>query len=96
MKKSLRLNNEEIKIIKEIINKNFKDSEIYIFGSQTNLKKQGGDIDIYIITPKKTTLKTKLLTKIEIQDRLLKKVDIIISTNKNREIEKEALKGIKI
>jgi len=96
MKKSLRLEPYEIKTIKKIINKNFKKSEIYIFGSQTNLNKLGGDIDIYVITPNKIDLKTKLLTKIEIEDKLLKKVDIIVSTNKNREIEKEAKKGIKI
>ena len=96
MKKSLRLNKEEIKIIKDIINKNFGKSEIYIFGSQINPNKLGGDIDIYVITSKKIDLKTKLLTKILLQDKLLKKVDIIISTDKTKEIEKEAIKGIKI
>ncbi len=96
MKKSLRLSKEEIKIIKDIIFKEFGECEIYIFGSQTNLQKQGGDIDIYVISNKKIDLKTKLLTKSFLQDKLLKKVDIIISTNKNRAIEKEAIKGIKI
>jgi len=96
MKKSLRLSKEEIDVIKNLINKNFGNSEIFIFGSQTNLKKLGGDIDIYVITPNKIDLKTKLLTKIEIEDKLLKKVDIIISTNKNNPIEKEAIKGVKI
>ena len=96
MKKSLRLNKEEIKIIKETIYKEFGEGEIYIFGSQTNLNKKGGDIDIYVVPNKKIDLKTKLLTKIKLQDTLLKKVDIIISTDKNRPIEKEAIKDIKI
>ena len=96
MKKSLRLKEDEIQIIKETINKNFGKSEIYIFGSQINPNKLGGDIDIYGIASKQIDLKTKLLTKISLQDKLLKKVDIIISTDKTKEIEKEAVKGIKI
>ena len=78
------------------IQKNFGECEIYIFGSQTNLNKKGGDIDIYIILSKKINFKTKIYTKIKLQDELLRKVDTLISTNQNREIEIEAKKGIKL
>ncbi len=94
--KYLRLNKWEIEIIKREIEKNFGKCDIYIFGSQTDIKKTGGDVDIYVISSKKIDIKTKLLTKIKLQDYLLKKIDIIISENQNREIEKEAKKGIKI
>ena len=96
MKKSLRLSQKEIEIIKTIITSFFSNCEIYIFGSQTNLKKRGGDIDIFVIPSKEIDFKTKLLAKIKLQDKLLKPVDIIISTDLNRDIEKEALKGVKI
>ena len=96
MTKSIRLDKKEIDFIKQMIQKDFGECEIYIFGSQTNLKKKGGDIDIYVISPKQIDFKTKIYTKIKLQDELLRKVDILISTNKNREIEIEAKKGIKL
>jgi len=96
MKKFLRLSQKEIEIIKNIITSSFGKSEIYIFGSQTNLKKRGGDIDIFVIPSKEIDFKTKLLTKIKLQDELLKPVDIIISTDLNRDIEKEAIEGVEI
>jgi predicted nucleotidyltransferase len=96
MKKSLRLSQKEIEIIKNIITSSFGKSKIYIFGSQTNLKKRGGDIDIFVIPSKEINFKTKLLTKIKLQDELLKPVNIIISSDLNRDIEKEALKSIRI
>ncbi len=42
----MRLKKEEIKIIKETINKFVDNPTIYIFGSRLDDKKRGGDIDI--------------------------------------------------
>ena len=59
MKKFLRLSQKEIEIIKNIITSSFGKSKIYIFGSQTNLKKRGGDIDIFIIPRNRDNLFSK-------------------------------------
>ena len=91
MKQSLRLNQNEIKIIKQSLS---KYGNIYIFGSQTNPEKKGGDIDIFIT--QKIPFEEKLKLKIKLQEKLLKKIDLIDHKDFNRNIEKEALKGIKI
>ena len=96
MTQSTRLNQLQIETIKNIIYIHFGECEIYLFGSQTNLKKRGGDIDIFIICNKKIDLETKLKAKIELQNKLLTPVDIVISKDKNRTIEKEALKGVQL
>jgi len=96
MKKSLRLNPQEIEIIKNDIISLFKECEIYIFGSQTDMEKRGGDIDIFVISKNRVSFRDKLLLEANLEDKLLKKVDLIISKDLNREIEKEAMKGIKI
>ncbi len=92
----VRLTNEEIKLIKKLANEIFGDCDIYIFGSRLK-DKQGGDIDIYIIPKNKSNLfkkKIKLASKLE--NILYKPVDIIVSRNKSRAIEREAIKGVKI
>jgi len=92
----VRLTNEEIKLIKKLANEIFGDCDIYIFGSRLK-DKQGGDIDIYIIPKDKSNLfkkKIKLASKLE--NILYKPVDIIVSRNKSRAIEREAIKGVKI
>lgn len=92
----IRLKENELKLIKELANDIFGKCEVYIFGSRLKDKK-GGDVDIFIIPEEKDRLfekKVKLSSKLE---RLLEKpVDVIVSRDKNRQIEKEALKGIKI
>ena len=49
----MRLSIEESKMIRDSAVKYFgKNSKIYLFGSRTDDKKKGGDIDIYIETDK--------------------------------------------
>jgi len=94
MKKSLRLNQNEIETIKKVLFELFGEIDIYIFGSQTDLSKRGGDIDIFI--PKKLPFEKKLKAKILLQEKLLKKIDLIDHKNFDREIEKEGLRGVRI
>ncbi len=93
----VRLKEEEIEIIKKLAGEIFGNCEVYVFGSRTDLKKKGGDIDIFVIPQDKRNLfkkKIKLSAKLE---RILgKPVDVVVSRNREREIEKEALKGVKI
>jgi predicted nucleotidyltransferase len=95
----MRLSTLEIKAIKQIFNKIFKFGDIYLFGSRVDDSQKGGDIDLYIDahgTQNKLEKKLKFLTllKQEIGDQ---KIDIIISKDKTRVIEQEAMKyGVKL
>ena len=47
----MRLKKEDIKTIKDAAKKYFgKDAVAYLFGSRTDNRKKGGDIDIYVET----------------------------------------------
>ncbi len=91
----MRLTDYEIKFIKETVNR-YIPSKIYIFGSRLDDEKLGGDLDIYLIPKKKPSLDKIGIIKIILEEKLLLKVDIIISKNKTREIEQQALKGVLI
>lgn len=97
LQKKLRLNEFEIETIKKIIIKYFGKSEIYIFGSRLDLSKKGGDIDIYVVPKNRDNLYEKRINaKMELEEKLLIPVDIVIHKNYNFEIEKKAKKGINI
>ena len=95
----MRLSELEIKAIKQIFNEIFKFGDIYLFGSRIDDTQKGGDIDLYIDTQNiqnKLEKKLKFLTllKQKIGDQ---KIDVIISKDKTRVIEQEAMKyGIKL
>ena len=93
----MRLQQSEIAQIKETILKEFGKSEIYIFGSQLDNSKKGGDIDIFVIPNNRDNLLNKeSKIKFLLEDRLLKPIDVLIHYDFNREIEEIALKGIKL
>ena len=91
----MRLSIKEIDLIKNKVQNIFGDTIIYLFGSRVDDTKQGGDIDLYII-PKVTDnlFKKKMKIKSVLEDILYKPIDIVLSKDKNRLIEKEAMKGI--
>ena len=93
----MRLSTKEISIIKNKVKVIFGESLIYLFGSRIDDRKKGGDIDLYIIAKINENLFEKQRKlKVVLEDILYKPVDIIISTNKDRLIEKEAILGLKI
>lgn len=93
----LRLSTKEIDIIKNKVVTVFGESLVYLFGSRVDDSKKGGDIDLYIVPKRNDDLfKKKLKLKITLEDLLYKPVDIVISTDKNRLIEKEASMGVLI
>ena len=91
----MRLTGNEIKFIKETINK-YLPSKIYVFGSRLDDNKKGGDLDLYLIPKIKPSLDKIGLIKMILEDKLLLKVDIVIAKDKTREIEQQALKGVEI
>ena len=95
----MRLKKDEINLIKKEIRK-LIDGDIYIFGSRIDDSKKGGDIDIFIIPKRKLSIKDRVRVaneiKIRLEYELLIPIDVVISKDLNRDIEKEAIKGIKI
>jgi predicted nucleotidyltransferase len=98
----MRLTQYELISIKKAFKEVFQNGDIYLFGSRIDDDKKGGDIDLYIdlgcvidieiIIKKKAQFKLKLYDSIGEQ-----KIDVVISTNKSRNIEKVAIKdGIKL
>jgi predicted nucleotidyltransferase len=90
----MRLTRQEVKAITSSFKKIFGNGKIYLFGSRVDDAKKGGDIDLYIVIKEKenlTTLKIDFLVNLK-QKIGEQKIDVIISRDKNREIEKKALK----
>ncbi len=89
----MRLQKWEIEEIKKAAKLVFGENvKIILFGSRVDDNKKGGDIDLYVITDDPSyEKKTKFW--IELQERLgEQKIDIILSEDSNRSIEKTALK----
>jgi predicted nucleotidyltransferase len=95
----MRLTQYEIKAIISSFKAVFKEGKIYLFGSRVDNSKKGGDVDLYIISKTKenlATLKIDFLIKLK-QKIGEQKIDVIIARDKNRAIEKQALKqGIEL
>ena len=86
---------KEVSLIKDRVKTIFGEAVIYLFGSRLDDNKKGGDIDLYIIPKLNDNIfKKKIKTKIILEDILYKPVDIVLYKDKNRLIEKEAIKGI--
>ena len=97
--KALRLQDYEIKAIKDSFVSTFKSGKIYLFGSRTDDSKKGGDIDLFIETESEDNLYHKKIDfLVSVKSRIGdQKIDVVLSKDKNRIIEKEALsKGIQL
>ncbi len=91
----MRLSDFEVNAIKDIFRQTFNSGVIYLFGSRVDDKQKGGDIDLYIITNDKDKIEKKINFLAKLKNKIGdQKIDIILSYDKNREIEKTALKGI--
>ncbi|KFJ42681.1 nucleotidyltransferase domain-containing protein [Francisella philomiragia] len=95
----MRLTEFEIKSIITSFKQCFDSGDIYLFGSRIDDTAKGGDIDLYIDTQDTSDLVTKKIQFINILKSIIgeQKVDVILSIDKTRDIEKQALKeGIKL
>lgn len=77
----MRLSEKEISAIKNNILNFDQDAKIYLFGSRTNDKAKGGDIDVLVISDKigfneKLKIRTGIFSEIEEQ-----KLDVIVKKN---------------
>ena len=89
----MRLADWEVREIKEAAKLVFGENvRVLLFGSRVYDDKKGGDIDLYVITDKPSMEKEGKFW-IELQKRLgEQKIDIVLSENPNRPIERSALK----
>jgi len=88
----LRLNQTYLQTIKQAFIETFTKGEVYLFGSRIDNSKKGGDIDLYLVV-ENPTLKNKLKFLAKIKKKLGdQKIDVVFQKDKNRLIEKEALK----
>ncbi|RUM45408.1 MAG: nucleotidyltransferase domain-containing protein [Hydrogenimonas sp.] len=93
----MRLTEFEAVAIKEVFLEVFKEGDLYLFGSRVDDKKLGGDIDLFIDLPYEITteelVERRRAFRIKLQDRIgEQKIDIVISKDTSKGIEKEALK----
>lgn len=90
----MRLSEYEHQILIKHCNALFPHSYLYLFGSRTDDKKRGGDIDLYLETDNKTDLfkrKIHFLSKVK-RDLGDQKIDLIFNEDESRLIEQEARK----
>ena len=89
----MRLSDMEIQSIKKSFEEVFQDGKIYLFGSRVDDTKKGGDIDLYIQTPKaKATLDNKIKFLVMLKEKIgEQKIDVVLSRDPSRLIEQEAL-----
>lgn len=78
----MRLNNNEIKVLKDKLNSLSKEAKLFLFGSRTDDTKKGGDIDLLVISD--------ILTKKDIRKLRIEffknfgeqKLDIVLDNSK--------------
>lgn len=92
----IRLSEEEIKTIRDLVQRTFGKCEVYIFGSRL-IQRKGVDIDIFVVPDEKEKLfEKRIKLEAKLENLLEKPVDVVVSRNFNRPIEKEALRGVRI
>ena len=83
LSKNVRLSPATIKTIKDTVFQFDPNAEIILFGSRTELNKQGGDIDLLILS-KKITYQDKRKISLALFNALGdRKIDLIVSSDYN-------------
>jgi len=89
----MRLTDYEIASIRKSFKEIFKSGKIYLFGSRVDDRQKGGDIDLYIVDHNiNNILESKLEFLVSLKQKIgYQKIDLIVSRDKSRALEKEAL-----
>ncbi|MDP1527456.1 MAG: nucleotidyltransferase domain-containing protein [Rhodocyclaceae bacterium] len=75
----MRISSEQTEIIKSIIAREISaDAKIWLFGSRTDDRRRGGDIDLFVETQRPDLL-GELRCKINIEDAIDLHVDLIVA-----------------
>ena len=90
----MRLLEFEKQAIKDSFTSIFSQGKVYLFGSRIDDNDRGGDIDLYLdVDYSEDINKKKIEFLVELKERIGdQKIDVIISRDKSRLIEKEALR----
>ena len=91
----MRLKEEEINVIKQIILEFDENAKIYLFGSRADNAKKGGDIDLLIFSTKIDN-DTQRMIKLKLYDKLgEQKIDILVAKDTKKPFVRIALeKGV--
>ncbi|KIM04076.1 MAG: DNA polymerase subunit beta [Sulfurovum sp. AS07-7] len=91
----MRLLPYEIDSIKKAFLQNFDDGKIYLFGSRVDDTQRGGDIDLYLCPSQKfDDERVRRRNFLIMLDECIgeQKIDVVMAKDKDRLIEKEALR----
>ena len=77
----VRLSEEEIRKIKDIVHSVDSNAEVILFGSRTDLKKKGGDIDLLVVSSKITYRDRRRMRALFFREFGDRKVDLIVTDN---------------
>ncbi len=94
----MRLSSVEVKHIKEQLLALDHNAQIYLFGSRTDDKKRGGDIDVLVISST-LSLEDKIKARVALYDRIgEQRIDITIAKSENESafVEHAINTGIKL
>ncbi|HIP30127.1 MAG TPA: nucleotidyltransferase domain-containing protein [Sulfurospirillum arcachonense] len=91
----MRLSKKQHQAIKDTFLKVFKTGNIYLFGSRVDDSKKGGDIDLYLVSTCKEDLTSKKIDFLVKLKSIIgeQKIDVVLSRDKTRPIEQEAIKN---
>ena len=91
----MRLNKKQHQAIKDTFLEVFEVGNIYLFGSRVDDSKKGGDIDLYIVSTCKDNFTSKKIDFLVKLKNIIgeQKIDIVLSRDKTRPIEQEAIKN---
>ena len=87
----MRLSDSEVQIVRKILHEEDPHGRIYLFGSRTDDKKKGGDIDLFFESSIVLDLKRKLALEYLLSVECDTKVDLLV---KNPGQEEQAIFAI--
>lgn len=89
----MRLTAFEVNAIKQSAQEIFgSTAEVLLFGSRVDDTKKGGDIDLYITTQTGNDLAHKIKFLVSLEQKIgEQKINVILSADKNRPIERQAI-----